>query len=185
MSNGIDWPARFMEMVDFVGLSEEDRQLIKASAPIVLARAGKLSDFIYDQLLKYPEARQFFVTDNDEPDARRIEANKQTMISWLRATVAAPLNAGFIRYLAGVSQMHMNTPLHRPGLPPVPPRFVIGILSHYQTIIADLLHEHMADATLAFRASKAWNKWIMVQVEPLLAAYLSYEEEDAISHTAI
>ena len=178
MSNVINWPVRFAEMLDFVGLSEEDRQLIKASASIILARAGKLNDFIYDQLLKYPEARQFFVTAEDEPDGRRIEANKQTMISWLRATVAAPLNDGFIRYLAAISQMHRNTPLHRPGLPPVPPRFIIGILSCYQTTIADLLHEHMADAALAFRASKAWNKWLMVQVEPLLASYLAYAEKE-------
>ena len=178
MSNVINWPARFAEMVDFVGLSEEDRQLIKASAPIILARAGRLNDFVYDQLLKYPQARKFFVTNDDEPDGRRIEANKQTMISWLRTTVAAPLNEGFVRFLAGVSQMHRNTPIHRPGLPPVPPRFIIGILSCYQTAIADLLHEHMADTALALRASKAWNKWLMVQIEPLLASYLSYEQKD-------
>ena len=177
MSNMINWPARFAEMVDFVGLSEEDRQLIKASAPIILARAGHLNDFIYDQLLQYPQARQFFVTDKDEPDAKRIEANKQTMLSWLRATVAAPLNDGFIRYLVGVSQMHRHIPIHRPGLPPVAPRFIIGIIAYYQTAITDLLHEHMDDSALALRASKAWNKWLMVQIEPLLASYLSYQDE--------
>jgi protoglobin len=179
MSTMINWPARFAEMIDFVGLSEEDRQLIKASAPLILARAGSLNDFVYDELLKYPQARQFFVTDNDEPDAKRIEANKQTMLSWLRATVAAPLNDGYIRYLVGVSQMHRNIPIHRPGLPPVPPRFIIGILSYYQTVIADLLHEHMDDSALALCTSKAWNKWLMVQVEPLLASYMSYQEDES------
>ena len=179
MSNMINWPARFAEMVDFVGLSEEDRQLIKASAPIILARAGHLNDFVYDRLLQYPQARQFFVTDKDEPDAKRIEANKQTMLSWLRATVAAPLNDGFVRYLVGVSQMHRNIPIHRPGLPPVAPRFIIGIIAYYQTAITDLLHEHMDDIASALRASKAWNKWLMVQIEPLLASYLSYQEDDS------
>jgi len=185
MSNVINWPARFAEMVDFVGLSEEDRELIKASAPIILARAGRLNDDVYDQLLKYPQARKFFVTDSDEPDAKRIEANKQTMISWLRATVAAPLNDGFIRYLAAVSQMHRNIPIHRPGLPPVPPRFIIGILSSYQTAITDLLHEHMSDTATALRASKAWNKWLMLQIEPLLASYLSYEQGDESGQGAV
>jgi len=179
MSNMINWPARFAEMIDFVGLSEEDRQLIKASAPLILARAGSLNDLVYDQLLKYPQARQFFVTDHDEPDAKRIEANKQTMLSWLRATVAAPLNDGYIRYLVGVSQMHRNIPIHRPGLPPVPPRFIIGILSSYQTVIADLLHAHMDDSALALGTSKAWNKWLMVQIEPLLASYMSYQEDES------
>src|SRR5690242_7332872 len=179
MSTMINWPARFAEMVDFVGLSEEDRQLIKASAPLILARAGHLNDFVYDQLLQYPQARQFFVTDKDEPDEKRIEANKQTMLSWLRATVAAPLNDGFVRYLVGVSQMHRNIPIHRPGLPPVAPRFIIGIIAYYQTAITDLLHEHMDDIASALRTSKAWNKWLMVQIEPLLASYLSYQENDS------
>ena len=179
MSNMINWPARFAEMVDFVGLSEEDRQLIKASAPLILARAGHLNDFVYDQLLQYPQARQFFVTDQDEPDEKRIEANKQTMLSWLRAMVAAPLNDGFIRYLVGVSQMHRNIPIHRPGLPPVPPRFIIAIISYYQTVISDVLHEQMSDSALAIRTSKAWNKWLMVQIEPLLASYMSYQEDES------
>ncbi len=45
MSTMINWPARFAEMIDFVGLSEEDRQLIKASAPLILARAGQPERF--------------------------------------------------------------------------------------------------------------------------------------------
>ena len=178
MSNVIDWSVRFAEMFNFVDMTEEDRQLIKASAPLVLTRLGKFNDQIYDKLLQYPQARQFFVTADDQPDGRRIEANKQTMISWMHATVAAPMNDGFISYLAAVSQMHYNTPLHRPGLPPVPPRFIIGVLSFYQTALADLLHEQMSDADLAWRTSKAWNKWLMLQVEPLLAAYMRPEKED-------
>ena len=178
MSNVTNWPARFAEMLDFVGLSEEDRQLIKTSAPIIMAHARGLNDAVYDHLLQYPQARQFFVTDSDEPDPKRIEANKQTMISWLRATAAAPLNDGFVRYLAGTSQMHRNIAIHRPGLSPVPPRYIIGIIAYYQTAIADLLQQDMADTTLASRTSVAWNKWLMLQIEPLLGNYLSYGQED-------
>jgi len=61
----------------------------------------------------------------------------------------------------------------------VAPRFIIGILSSYQTAIADLLHEHMDDSALALRTSKAWNKWLMVQIEPLLASYMSYQEGES------
>jgi hypothetical protein len=173
MSTVTNWPVRFAEMVDFVGLSEEDRQLIKASAPIILAQARKLSDVVYDNLLKYPQARKFFVTDSDEPDPKRIEANKETMLSWVRAMAAAPLNDGFVRYLVAISQMHMNIPLHRPGLSSVAPRYIIGVISFYQTAIADLLTQHMADPALAGRTSVAWNKWLILQIEPLLANYLT------------
>jgi len=177
MSIVTNWPVRFAEMMDFVGLSEEDRQLIKASAPIIMAQAHKLSDEVYDRLLQYPPARKFFVTDSDEPDPKRIQANKDTMLSWLRATAAAPLNDGFIRYLAAISVMHMNIPLHRPGLSSVAPRYIIGVLSYYQTAIADLLQQHMADPAQALYTSVAWNKWLMLQIEPLLASYLTDGQE--------
>jgi len=177
MSIVTNWPARFAEMMDFVGLSEEDRQLIKASAPIIMAQAHKLSDEVDDRLLQYAPARKFFVTDSDAPDPKRIQANKDTMLSWLRATAAAPLNDGFIRYLAAISVMHMNIPLHRPGLSSVAPRYIIGVLSYYQTAIADLLQQHMADPAQALHTSVAWNKWLMLQIEPLLASYLTDGQE--------
>jgi hemoglobin-like flavoprotein len=178
MSNATNWSVRFAEMVDFVGVSEEDRQLIKASAPLIMPHAHRLNDVVYDHLLQYPQARKFFVTDSGEPDEKRIEANKQTMISWLRATATAPSNEGFVRYLVAISQMHRNIPLHRPHLGPVAPRYIIGIISCYQTAIAELLHQQMSDTTLASRTSMAWNKWFMVGLELLLAGYLSHDQED-------
>jgi hemoglobin-like flavoprotein len=178
MSNVPNWPARFAEMMDFVGLSEEDRQMIKASSPIILAHADSMAEYVYDSFLKYPQARKFFVTDDDKPDAVRIEANKQTMFSWLRATAAAPLNEGFVRYLAAISQMHVNIPIHRPGLSPVPPRYVIGTIAYYQTTIAELLQQHMPDTALALRTSMAWNKWLMIGLELLLAHYLAHDNEE-------
>jgi hypothetical protein len=178
MSNRTDWPARFAEMMDLVGLSEEDRQLIKASGPLIMVHAGRLNDIVYGQLLQHPQARKFFVTDDDEPDAKRIEANKQTMITWLRATTSAPLNEGFVRYLVGISQMHRNIPIHRPHLSPVAPRYIIGTISFYQTAIADILHRQMSDPALASRTTVAWNKWLMIGLELLLAGYLAHDGED-------
>jgi hemoglobin-like flavoprotein len=178
MNHGMNWSVRFAEMVDLVGLSEEDRQLIKASSPLIMAHVRRLNDDAYDRLLQYPQARKFFVTPNDEPDEARIEANKQTMISWLRASAAASSNEGFVRYLVGISQMHRNIPLHRPHLGPVAPRYIIGIISYYQTALADLLHQDMSDTRLATRTSMAWNTWLMVGLELLLAGYLAHDQED-------
>src|SRR5690606_20255407 len=103
-----------------------------------------------------------FVTEDDEPDEKRIEDNKRTMLSWLRASTAAPTNDGFARYLAAISQMHVNIPIHRPHLSPVAPRYTLGIIAYYQTAIAELLSQNMPDATQALRTSVAWNKWLMV-----------------------
>jgi hemoglobin-like flavoprotein len=178
MSNHTNWPARFAEMLDLVGLSEEDRQLIKASNPLIMSHAGRLNDLVYEQLLQHPQSRKFFVTADDKPDAKRIEDNKQTMITWLRATATAPLNEGFVRYLVGISQMHRNIPIHRPHLSPVAPRYIIGTISFYQTAIADILHQQMPDPVLASRTSVAWNKWLMLGLELLLAGYLAHDGDD-------
>ncbi|MBI3325533.1 MAG: protoglobin family protein [Nitrospinae bacterium] len=178
MSTGTNWPARFAEMVDFVGLSEEDRQLIKASAPLIIAHTDHLNDIVYDRLLQYPQARKFFVTDDDRPDIKRIEANKHTMISWLLATASAPLNEGFVRFLVSISQMHRNIPIHRPHLGPVAPRYIIGIIAYYQTAIAELLRQNMSDTAQVLRTSMAWNKWLMVGLELLLTGYLAHDQED-------
>ena len=175
MNKAMHWPARFEEMVQFVGLTEEELQLVKASSPIVMKHAVHLTDVIYDQFLQYPKARQYFVTADDQPDAKRIEANKQTVISWLRATAAAPSTEGFVRYLVGISQMHANTPIHRPSLEPVAPRYIIGTISYYQTAIAELLYQEMSDADLSTRTSIAWNKWLMVSLELQLAQYLIHD----------
>jgi hypothetical protein len=176
MSEVMNWPARFEEMIDFVGLSDDDRQLIKDSGPIILDNSRRFTEGLYDHLLKYPEAGKFFCNADGKPDEKRIEDNIQTMLSWLRASVTAPLNQGFVRYLVGISQMHENTPLHRPGLTPVAPRYIIGTISYYQTGLADLLFEKIPDPTLARRTSAAWNKWLMVMLELLLAKYLLHDQ---------
>jgi len=178
MGKSTNWPARFAEMMDLVGLSDEDRQLIKDSGNLIMAQARGLNDYVYDELLRHPQSRKFFVTANDEPDEKRIEANKQTMISWLRATVTAPLNEGFIRYLVGISHMHANIPIHRPHLSPIAPRYIIGTISFYQTAVADILHRGMPDSAQAARTSTAWNKWFMVQLEMLLASYLAHDDQE-------
>ena len=38
---------------------------------------------------------------------------------------------------------------------------------------------HMADIAMVLRTSKAWNKWLMVQIEPLLASYMPYQEDES------
>jgi hemoglobin-like flavoprotein len=184
MSNIVHWPTRFQEMIRFVGLTDEDRQLIRDSGPLVMKHARRLNDFIYDHLLAYPDTRKFFVTADDEPDEKRIEDNKRTMLSWLRASTAAPSNDGFVRYLAAISQMHVNIPIHRPHLSPVAPRYTIGIIAYYQTAIADLLSQHMPDDAQTLRTSMAWNKWLMVMLELLLAHYLMHDEESEVEQQA-
>ena len=173
MTNVTDWPARLAEMVKFVELTEEDRQLIRSSAPIINKNARSLTDTLYDRFLEYPQTRKFFVTETDEVDEERIEGNKLTMIRWLRDTGSAPLGDGFARYVRAIGLMHRNLPPDRAQHGPVPPQFVIGTISFYQTAIATLLGQNIPDTDLTARTSIAWNKLLVVELDMLLGVYIS------------
>ena len=69
--------------------------------------------------------------------------------------------------------MHHTVPSHRPGLPAVPSRVVIGTISYYQARLSEILHDELDDPVEASRASSAWNKFLMVSLDLLLVAYLS------------
>lgn len=64
----VNWPARLEEMANFVALTEEEQQLIRASSPTIMEHAEALTDAGYDHFLKFPQARKFFVTETDEVD---------------------------------------------------------------------------------------------------------------------
>ena len=90
--------------------SEEDRQLIKSSAPLIMEHVGRLTDHVYDHLLEYPQARKFFVTEQDEPDpARPLDVGK--------------LVEGVLEELVLVAEEL----LERPGCTEVDPEVAVGL----------------------------------------------------------
>jgi hypothetical protein len=46
-------------------------------------------------------------------------------------------------------------------------------MSYYQTAIAELVHQRIADHKLASQTCIAWNKMLMAELDLLLANYLS------------
>ena len=160
-------------MSEFVGLSDEDMQLVKGSGPLVQTKLQSFVDHIYDHFLEYPEARKFFVLDDGSPDRKRIDDNKLTMIRWMMNNCLAHINDGFSRYIAAIGTMHHSVSVHRPPLPPVPYKYLIGVVSMYQTKLAALFDAEMDDEDLAARTSLAWNKLLMVELDLILAAYVT------------
>lgn len=166
-------PDRFRELLDFSGVSDSDLTIIKSTGPIIVKYAVRLTNEIYDRIFEFPSAKIFFVDANGRPDPKRIQDNKDTMIQWLYYLAKAPTNEGFTRYLAAISSMHHTVPSHRPGLPIVPPRFVIGTISYYQTRLSEILMDELDSPEEAAKASAAWNKFLMVSLDLLLVAYFT------------
>tara|TARA_B100000745_G_scaffold77682_1_gene47155 strand:- start:297 stop:851 length:555 start_codon:yes stop_codon:yes gene_type:complete len=173
MPHIVDWPGRLKEMADFVGLGDEDLAVIKETSSVVLDNADDLTAAVYDNFLKFPESRKFFLNENGEVDDVRLDRRKHSLARWLRGSVDFKIDEDYpIRVLA-TGIVHSHPPVHRAHLGSIPSRFMIGTMSFTQTALADLLHGEIKDHGLAARASAAWNKLMMLQLDILLAGYLT------------
>ena len=169
----IDWPGRLKEMAGFVCLGPAELELIQSTAPVVLEHADWLTATVYDNFLKYPESRKFFLNDKGEVDETRLDRRKHGLARWLRGSIDFKLDDDYpIRVLA-TGIVHSHPPSHKAHLGSIPSRFMIGTISFTQSALADLLREKMDDPDHAMRASIAWNKLLMLQLDILLAGYLT------------
>ena len=169
----VDWPGRLKEMADFVGLGEEELSLIRETSSVVLEHADSLTASVYDNFLKYPESRKFFLNADGEVDDVRLDRRKHSLARWLRGSIDFKIDEDYpIRVLA-TGIVHSHPPVHRAHMGSIPSRFMIGTISFTQTALAELLHREVEDAGLAARASAAWNKLMMLQLDILLAGYLT------------
>ena len=169
----VDWPGRLREMAAFVGLDEDQFELIRSTAPVVLEHADALTAAVYDNFLKHPGSRKFFLNEKGEVDETRLDRRKHSLARWLRASIDFKLDEDYpIRALA-TGIVHSHPPVHRAHLGSIPSRFMIGTMSFTQTALAEVLLQEMDDPEAAMRASVAWNKLLMVQMDIMLAGYVT------------
>lgn len=168
-----DWPARMRQMADFVGLTDSDLALVRASGPILLARADELTAAVYDHFLQFPAAARFFLTPEGEIDRTRLDRRKHSLARWLRHSIDFRLDEQFPVFLLAIGVVHSNPSLERGYLGSVPARFMIGTMSFAQTAIATVLAQDLPDPARVLPTSMAWNKLLMLQLDVLLAGYVS------------
>ncbi|MFQ6030661.1 MAG: protoglobin family protein [Dehalococcoidia bacterium] len=173
MTGMVDWAGRMKQMMDFVGLEQVELELVRATAPLVLKHAEFLTGAVYEHFLNFAEARKFFVTEEGEPDQERLARRKHSLARWLAQTLEANVEEGFPVQLLMMGLVHSHPPSHRAHLGSIPSRLMIGTISFAQTALAQLLGQEIADAEEAARASVAWNKLLMVQLDVLLAGYVT------------
>jgi Protoglobin len=173
MQSIVDWPARLKEMAQFVGLGDDDLALVQATAPLLLPHADELTSAIYNHFLKFPRARQFFLTNDGEVDQERLARRKHSLTRWLRASGDFKVDEQFPVFLLAIGLVHSHPPTNRAHLGSVPSRYMTGTISFAQTALSQLLLHEMNDPHQAIRASIAWNKLLMVQLDILLAGYIT------------
>jgi hypothetical protein len=164
-----DAPRFVREMLEFVGFSEDDAAAIRSSAPLVLPQVDSLTAALYDHFLKFPRSAQFFLREDGDVDAPRLERRKHSLGRFLRDTAELALTPDFSYALLTIGLAHSHRPRGPGGA--VPPHLMVGAMSLLQSELPRLFAAALppADATIA---ASAWNKLLMVQLTVLLLGYL-------------
>lgn len=166
-----DWPTRMRQMADFVGLTDADLALIRASAPALLPRADALAAAVYERFLAYPATARYFLHRDGAVNETRLARRKHSLARWLRNSIEFQIDDQFPVFLLAVGVVHSNPPLPAGRHGSVPARFMTGTISFIQSEISAALAQEISDPALAMQTAIAWNKMLMLQLDVLLAGY--------------
>ena len=168
-----DWPARMRQMADFVGFTDEDLALLRESGAVLLPRADELAANVYEHFLSYPATARYFLHRDGEVNEARLERRKHSLARWMRNSIEFKIDEQFPVFLLAVGVVHSNPPLPAGRHGSVPARFMTGTISFIQTQIASMLAEEISDPVRALQMSAAWNKMLTLQLDILLAGYVT------------
>jgi hypothetical protein len=166
---GADMPGFVQEVIDFVGFTEADIDLIRRSAPSLLRHERAITDALYEHFLKFPAAARFFLLLDGTPDQPRLERRKHSLGRWLRETAEAAMTHDFLYYLLAVGLSHSHRSFGPGGT--IPPHLMVGAISLAQSAFARIFQEELSGLPEAFEASIAWNKLLLIHLNVLLVGY--------------
>ena len=169
----VDWPARMKEVAAFVGLGQNELDIIESTRELILARGEEITAAVYDHFLQFQETRHFFLDEDSVVDDDRLERRKHSLLRWLRGSLDFKIDEDYPVRLLATGIVHSHPPSHRAHMGSVPSKYMIGSMSFLQTALADIFQEEMPDRKDAHQASIAWNKMLMVQLDILQAGYIN------------
>ncbi len=168
-----DWPTRMRQMADFIGLTDAELELIRDSAPALLPHADDLAAAVYERFLSYPATARYFLHRDGAVNETRLARRKHSLARWLRNSIEFKIDEQFPVFLLAVGVVHSNPPLPAGRHGSVPARFMTGTISFIQSEITALLAQEISDPAQAMQTAVAWNKMLMLQLDVLLAGYIT------------
>ena len=169
----VDWPARMKEVAAFVGLAQNELDIIESTRELVLSKGEEITGEVYDHFLKFQVTRRFFLNEDKAVDDDRLERRKHSLLRWLRGSLDFKIDEDYPVRLLATGIVHSHPPSHRAHMGSIPSRFMIGSMSYLQTLLANIFYSEMKDSEEAHQASVAWNKMLMVQLDILQAGYIN------------
>jgi len=160
----------FRYMADFVGFRQADADAIRRTKPIIEKYLPDVIARFYEQLLRYPPTRRFFLKKDGSVDHEYVELRMRHQTNfWLR-TADGVYDDDYARFLGYVGRAHTSR-----GADPniyIAERYVIGMVGFVQYAFMQALTKELAyDEDFEDVAVGAWNKLLMVILEALARAY--------------
>lgn len=173
MQQIVDWPARMKEVAEFIGLGQEELNVIESTRELVLTKGEEITASVYDHFLLFPETRRFFLEESGSVDEVKLDRRKHSLLRWLKGSISFKIDEDYPIRLLATGIVHSHPPSHRAHLGSIPSRFMIGSMSYLMTYLTKVFQKELTDPKEAFDATMAWNKLLMVQLDILQAGYIN------------
>lgn len=177
VSRGAEDSGRYFRyMAEYVGFDEADVEAIRESRFIIEKYIPEIVSKFYEQLLRYPPTRKYFLRKDGTLDNDYLQLRMKHLGNFWRRTASGVYDDDYARYVDYVGRAHTSR-----GADPniyIADRYVIGQVGFMQHAISEAISKelHEIDPDWELRALRAWNLLMMVILEMLSRAY-GYERD--------
>jgi hypothetical protein len=155
----------------FLGYTDADAALVKATRGVVLADSDAIAGAVVAYLLSHRETAVQFARADGRTDPAAVEARQESFKKWLGVAAEAPLDADLSEYLAEVGRSH--TGRDRGAGTRVNARYVLATMGFVNTELVRILGDAIDDRATLTASIAAWSKLLMIHLDLFLAVYAS------------
>lgn len=154
-------------MLEFLALSEDERQAMLATVEILFRRGHELVVATYDYLLENPDTAAILGWERGA-DPQHLAERRRFFTIWLARLLGLDMSDDLARYLFRAGKFHAG---HGPRHVHVPPIYVSGSTSLIHATFARFLTEELPADTLVPTALAGWNKLLSAHLHLMQCGY--------------
>ncbi len=162
------------QMREFSGPAPTELDAMRATVEPLLRHANEMVVATYDHLLATRETAAILGWEHG-PDPEHLAERRRFFAIWLARTLGLDFGDDLARYLFHAGQLHAG---HGPRRVDVPDRYVTGSIGLVISAFAGYISAEHGGGEPAARAVAGWNKYLLMQLEQMLAGRLVAKELD-------
>ena len=154
-------------MVRFSGPTEAELNAMRQTVDVLFQNGYDLVVAAYDHLQHVPETAEVLGWENGV-DEKHLAERRRFFTIWLARTLSIDLGTDFAGYLFHAGHVHAG---HGPRHIHTPAMWVTGSMGLVLAGFAQFIQQAHSDAALVAAALAGWNKYLMIQLNQMMAGY--------------